>query len=521
MAPSILQRSLWRLLAGAALLLLAAAPLLAQAQRSLECQQVWTQPSSSNDLLVCLKNGDRIKSQWRYYVWPGLAVIIFLFILIFVPILFCCRCCCANCCSGCIQPSTEKARKRARCWLWMWFIFAILWACCVCVLVIYGASLVMSSSSGILDDLEYKTLDYFVNTKNSVVELTTNKAVNPPTPLAIDLSPFDDVDDQIRDKVHIIRNDYFKYFRTARIVSYCIGAVGVVLMLLLIFFVSCQCGGCCPLLFSLVYYVFGVIYALLAVVFTLLTYVLSAGCGEVTLQYKREPGVFQWYLVPWCEGEFNFQQIRSDLAAEVLSASQQACEQLLTFCDNFPEYPNGNPDIVFNCGNGIVAKTECTTLDFVFDTVQKTVAKPILTNTLCANNTGMEYFKPCTIDECAQRCVDYEHPAITPRTWATDVSKYTQFAMNASTALSFVTPLLQCDLLVDKIASAVATVRSAGGDELYSAEMTASHCSTMHTGIIMLGAGYFVGALMFLVGVYVLHRGSFVWNDHKDVSGRT
>ncbi|KAH9597280.1 hypothetical protein LSM04_007998 [Trypanosoma melophagium] len=85
-------------------------------------------------------------------------------------------------------------------------------------------------------------------------------------------------------------------------------------MFLMILLACCRCCvPCLPLSLSCVYWIFGVVYSLLGVVVILVAYLASVGCGEVQLQYQRQPGVFQWYLVPFCNEMFNFETINTEV----------------------------------------------------------------------------------------------------------------------------------------------------------------------------------------------------------------
>lgn len=480
----------------------------ASAQRSLECQMVWTGASSDNSILTCLSNSDRLKSQWRYYLYPGFAALIFIFTIVGLPIVFCCNCC--SCCESCSRPDKSTDPGVARCGLWMWIFISVMAACGVCVLLVYGVVLLTSSVHTVLDDAQYKTLAYFNGTRVNITDLLTNYSSNPPTPPSIDLSAFDDIDGNISHYVGEVRDDYFKYFTIAEIVVICVGGVGVLLMLCMLIFACCRCGGCCPIAWSCLYFFFALIFALLAVLFTVVMYALFAVCGEVNLQYKREPGVLQWFGVPWCDSKFDFAQLRSDVQTQVASASQEACAQLLEHCDNDPVYTTADSDKIFVCGNHLTASSQCTTLDDVVDAVLATYVKPILTNTLCANQTGLTYLEKCTLPMCAERCVDYKTPDIPAKTDAIAIMQATAFVENVSTALSYVMPLLECNFLIDKI---INTIESPNYDPSFTNSSSDVHsCSSIRTSSVMLGTGFFVGALMFILGIYIMHRGKWMWS---------
>ncbi|CAJ1005134.1 hypothetical protein Q4I28_000450, partial [Leishmania naiffi] len=87
---------------------------------------------------------------------------------------------------------------------------------------------------------------------------------------------------------------------------------------------------------------------------------------------------------------------------------------------------------------------------------------------------------------------------------------------NASTALSYVYPLLECmypllecNFIIDKVAN---TVESLKYDSSFTANNYDVHsCSAIRTSSVMLGTGFFVGSLMYILGIYVMHRGAWLW----------
>ncbi|GET87944.1 hypothetical protein, conserved [Leishmania tarentolae] len=471
------------------------------AQRSLECQKVWEGPSSSNDLLTCLGDTDRLRSQWAYYLYPGFAALIFICTLVGLPIVFCC-----SCCTLCVKPKAMTNVGGARCCLWMWIVISVLVACGVCVLLVYGSVLLEKSANQIVDDTEYRTLGYFSDTSANITMLLTNYSTDPPTPPAIDLTAFSTVNDTIIDFVNVVRADYLKYFHIAEIVTCCVGSVGILLMLCILIFAFCRCSGCFPIVWSFLYFGFALVFALLAVLFTVCIYILSAGCGEVVLQYSRAPGVFQWYLVPWCEKEFNFKALRAEVQTQEREISQIACAELLTYCSNDPTYSVADKDRIFMCGKSITDKTQCNTLDDVMDVVLSTYVKPILTNTLCVDQTGMEVLEKCTLTKCASQCVDYSAPPLPAKTYAIEIMQRVNSAANASAALAYVAPLLGCNFIIDKVANTVET-RDYKGNFTRQNEVVRT-CSAVRESAVMLGTGFFVGALMFILGIYTLHHGA-------------
>ncbi|KAG5480542.1 hypothetical protein LSCM1_06246 [Leishmania martiniquensis] len=137
----------------------------------------------------------------------------------------------------------------------------------------------------------------------------------------------------------------------------------------------------------------------------------------------------------------------------------------------------------------------------------------MLTNTLCVDQGGMTELEKCTVAACASRCRNYEQPNLRARDYAMEIMNAAAYAANASTALSYVWPLLECGFLIDKVANTIEkpkydTSFTTPSDEVHS-------CSALRTASVMLGTGFFVGSLMFILGIYILHRGAWIGASMK------
>ncbi|ORC88784.1 uncharacterized protein TM35_000152150 [Trypanosoma theileri] len=453
------------------------------AQSSLECQKVWPGPSSTNDVLTCLSDKDRIKDQWRYYVFPGFSALLFLVILISFPIVFICVSCC-RCCS-CCKPQEAEVTANSRCFLWMWIAYAILWSCGVVVLVIYGAKLLGASLPALVDDTLDGPLKYFNETAEKIVDFTSNWSTGERQPLPginLDITTFSDVSDKVTDFLTTLKDNMNKYAGWVPIVSYCIGAVGVVLMFLMILLACCRCCvPCLPMGLSCVYWIFGIVYSLLGVAAILVAYAATVGCGEIQLQYKREPGILQWYAVPYCESMFNFSSVNAEVRKTETTYAQQACTSLLEVCDN-TLLPLPRP---FTCGNNITSADQCPNMGTMAAVLESSTVKA--STMACPVPTAS-----CSLTECAANCTN---PTV--KSGAAQLLSVAAQARNASIAVSYATPLLECNFVVDQLLGA------------------AGSCNDLKTGSLMLGVGFFVGGLMFGLAIYIMFRGSCVWKNPK------
>ncbi|KAH9597199.1 hypothetical protein LSM04_005086 [Trypanosoma melophagium] len=452
------------------------------AQKSLECQKVWEGPSISNDVIACLFNKDRIKDQWLHLLFPGISALLFLVTLLTFPILFLCVTCCQ--CSSCCKRREGDSTANSRCFVWMWIAYAILWSCGVVVLVIYGAKLLSVSLPALIDNTLDGPLNYFNETAEKIVDFTSNWTTGKREPLGgikLDTEAFSNVSDIATNFLNNVRDDMQKYIGWVPIVSYSVGGVGVVLMFLMILLACCRCCvPCLPLSLSCVYWIFGVVYSLLGVVVILVAYLASVGCGEVQLQYQRQPGVFQWYLVPFCNEMFNFETINTEVRNTESTYSKNACESLLAVCDNTPK-----PLPPLTCGKDITKPDQCPDFGTMAEVMETTTVKAA--TFACPVPT-----ESCSLAECAASCTNKELRAAAAALLAVAAQ-----ARNASIAVSYARPLLQCNFVVDELLGAL------------------DSCNDLKTGSLMLGMGFFVGGLMFGLAIYVMFRGSCVWRNPK------
>ncbi|ORC88783.1 uncharacterized protein TM35_000152140 [Trypanosoma theileri] len=453
------------------------------ARDSLECEKVWTGPSSTNDVFACLSDVNRIKAQWRYYVFPAISALLFLVILITFPIVFLCVCCC-RCCS-CCKRRDAHVTANSRCFLWMWIAYAILWCCGMGILVIYGAQLVAIALPAVFDDTMDGPLKYFNYTADKLIDFTSNWSTGERKPLAgidLDTEVFANISNTVADYLTDIRDMISGYLKWVPIVSYCIGGVGVVLMFLMIFLACCRCCvPCLPMGLSCVYWIFGVVYSLLGFAAILLAYVATVGCGEIELQYNREPGVLQWFLVPYCQETFDFSTINTAVRDAEKLLSEQSCNALLHLCDDSPS-PLTRP---LTCGKGITSPNDCPDIGTMAAVLEDTYVKA--GTTACPDKD-----KPCSLIECAVNCTIEE-----VRTIASGLLSFATVASNASIAVSYARPLLECNFVVDRLLSAM------------------DSCNDLKIGSLMLGTGFFLGGLMFGLAIYIMFRGSCVWRKPK------
>ncbi|ORC88782.1 uncharacterized protein TM35_000152130 [Trypanosoma theileri] len=135
----------------------------------------------------------------------------------------------------------------------------------------------------------------------------------------------------------------------------------------------------------------------------------------------------------------------------------------------------------FKCGKNITSSDQCTDFDTMADVLIATTVKKV--TSLCPKEGVI-----CNLTECASHCRNEEFRAISKR-----MLDAALMARNASIAVSYVKPLLECNFVVDKFSVAL------------------TNCNELRRGAFLLGMGFFVGGLMFGLAIYIIIQGSYLW----------
>lgn len=489
-----------------AVLALSYVPRLAAAQRSFGCQHVWTDASPSNDFQQCLNSRSPFDVEWLYFFYLAFPAALFLFTIFVLPFAFMGHCGVTyfRCCS---RRNKSSNITRTRCWLWSWITVVLILGISTAALMLAGTYYAVWSTSQALNDIGTYAVRYFLSTKEEVLDLVGSSGT------AGNLAAFEHVTNDIQMEVDQLRVNYHVYFRIVAITTYCLAGISLVLLLLLVLLALSHCSGLFPSILSGFYWFFAIVYAFLSELMIVVIYVVGAWCGEVTLQYRREPGYFQWSVVPRCQQkQYNFDQPIGALEAFIRQASTEACTQLLKYCDTETNYTYETESYqqIYICSKILSAASGCSDLGGLMDATLNTVAKPSINNLMCQNTTGWNYQESCNVIQCSERCIDYE-PILKILEWTTSVANLTEEALRANTAIALISPMKDCNFIVDNVVSNFET-------EIVSPSFTGSRttvntCSDLYLTSWMLGVAFFIGSIAFVIGILVLHKGSVMWSD--------
>ncbi|CCW71549.1 unnamed protein product [Phytomonas sp. Hart1] len=480
----------------------------ARAENSFGCDKSWSGPSESNDIAKCVRDFTSVSSHAEYYSVAIILIIFTIIVIVAVPIAFIFNTLCCE--DYCFSFTRTTNLARSRCWLWMFINLNLFWSVFSSILIIYGVALLSNSINQSTDYIRGDAISYFVKTKNKIYELLIDYTKNPPVPGPFDLSGFDTMSNTLKSKVDDIHDNYFVYFSVARTASIVIGLVGILLMISCFVIAYCRFNTVGAFSFGILYYIFAIIYSVMAVLLAIITCIMYSFCGEVTLQNRREPGIFQWYFVPWCETQFSFAKARDAISDSTAGISESTCDEILKRCSTTDDDDFQKP---FICGKGISTKEECKNIEFALSVLYDTHAKTKFSDMICVNNSNWKYQEVCNIPMCEKSCINYNQPDLRLKDWANDVMELIQFSINRTTALSYVLPIMDCNFVIDKFISTYQTDKGSSK----SSSGYGAYCSSMRIACLMLTIGFLVGSIMFVVSIYVTQHGIWMWNDDAEV----
>lgn len=474
------------------------------------CENYWTMPSSDNSVEDCVKNQDR-QSQWTQWLWiPALPALVFAIVLVFYPIVFFCRQCCNLCGGRRRQPGvccrcksewdqkseTEKDRAYTAsdhcCVKCPAFVLCIL-SLGVIITIVRGASEAESANAYLLEDVQKNTIDTFDAISDQLRVLLSNYSMSPPAYYApVTSDTFDSISSMtgyFQDGYDTHVNDYQKYVTNAiRIGMNCLGVIPFVFFILLPIYASKnKCRRFWPCCTTCVYFFFAIVFSLLGVLFLLLAVAFDTSSGEVSRQFARKPGVFQWYVKPYCVQQAFFDSMVDGFATSEVDYASSFCEALTKNCSSSTTYDSNNPDDNFVC--------TVTSVNFASVCTSYTAALSVLNNMVA--KTGSPACTSCSFASCSSSC-----STATQRQTAKE-SMYLYVASRAFyQAQEAASDLLDCDYLLDLGALSV----NRG-------------CPALRMSFFLIGFGCFFAGLLFSIGIIILFRGQKVFYKLLDPNG--
>ena len=223
---------------------------------------------------------------------------------------------------------------------------------------------------------------------------------------------------------------------------------------------------------TLVYcsFILAFLYGLAGSTFLLGEAPLDLICGAFRSQLDRQPGVFQWFIVPKCQDSNVFGIVKHTMARIESRLALSTCDDLLQICSPGLWYNFSDPDRIFACEISLANCTDYAAVRQVADTLTLKLLVP----EGCGPFTLTDN---CTLENCAEYC---STPQL--RNAAGSAFRGLNDTYNIFTAIDiYIEPWLNCNALLDRIV-----------------EIAAPICNNLPSGLHSLG----VACLIVVVGMY-------------------
>lgn len=455
---------------------------------TLHCNDVWESPSGDNSLIQCLTDGDRLKGQWVAFIPPVVALLFVIALLTCIPCFYCnyCTCCC---CGKRVSVMKSHITRRKACLSGL-TIFPL--ALCVLIFLVLVFYVFFSSARDVTDVVQNDLLRYLRSLKTDLIEYLTDYTQSPPKPPSLDTEALDDFMSTVNETTAIAQQLLNVVFIPSGVVALAFGILILVFVLISMLVTQHVCCAAWACLCGCITYLLAVVCAIILLAGTILTYLLLVLFGETELQYERWPGVFQWLVVPYIEEKFAFGDLQNTVRTTEEEASQNVCTGISAVCEDETGTTTTKP---FVCPDALTTDSGCSSIQQVSSIISETYLKPDLVDTVCPAPEGSTDWM-CTVEECATACVE-----TTVKTVAVGLMSLSAVAVNASTALSLVQPLLQPNYLVDLMLSTIES-KATSPLAMYSHGQI-SNLSNVSVFSIALCASFFVSAIVLLIALCV------------------
>jgi hypothetical protein len=455
----------------------------------LQCEQLWSGPSTDNDIAACLTRVSVERFSGPPY---ALAVICALFLvvsLLIFPIIFLCCVCCQCCCACCKEvPSGARSEsKNSRKNLLILMVILLGIGVTVLALIITGATQLRSGAAAVFTNFQIGIVDFFDNLVTDLQGATYDNATGNYTE-PFSNNTFHDIHDQIaklRNTIDDHHSDVMSYSDLTANVGYGLAVFPIFLFSFTFLFASLSCRRCFPSLLTCLYYLIGIVFAVVGVVMFILAAVISDVCAEISLQQTRQPGLFQWYVVPVCENTANFTSYKEQINTMEADFAKQFCQELSKYCSPSTTFNAGAPADVFYCTtSNASAAADCPNFGN---------ATAILNAAFAKTGSGVCGASNCTFRQCPAQCVDTQL-----RSNAADALEILDNANRIFNALDIVLPLMSCNAVVDIVL------------RLFDS------CPDLRDGLMKTGVAFFLTLIGIVFAWIVMFRGQKVWFSQQE-----
>lgn len=438
----------------------------ASASVNFGCEKIWSGPSTDNDLMSCVLSDEAVKNNWSVFVFPAASALTFVVALVIVPILFfCCACC------------YKEEKGSVFCKEVFFFIAAISGALLGFTFLIAGGLQFKSSYTAALNEYFDSSTQYPLNVKGNVSLYVNSNST--------DLSGFDALEDQL---YHNVKETTDK-IPSGVVTDVACALAGVLLVLtaLTVFIVVMRLRWiACSVLW--VFYVLALVLFLLTIAFGAFVYLGDGLCGEIILQYNRQPGIMQWLALPQVKEMANFSSLTDKLQQETDAAVSNGCSVLQSKCTPPTEQISTKP---FVCG--------LSTCNSLSDLITSTEGAYVpVSNAPMFCSPSLIYNYDCSLTFCATNCTEEVQGQ------AQVVLEAVDAARNASNALSFVSPFQEANFMLDVAMSALESPATSPASLNFHEAI--DNCNLLVRSSTILEVGSYVAAFTFFIEAIVLVR---------------
>ena len=473
----------------------------------LGCQYTWEGPGVGNDLVECLSSYP--ERDPGMLVPTGVAVLLCILLGGCFPLCCCCRCCggCgsdvlrpgADCCCGGEDwdelPEVEKQIvyppghvSTLKCLTIITFVASWLSV----ALVAMGYRYMSSSVDFLLRESKASILDWIRDTMLGVqkdIVLSDGSFIPPIT--ADTFAPVYDIYNLLYDWHTYLTEQYDQYGSNVQLGFILVASVPSALFLGCIFVAYCNVRKCLPKAMACLFFFLGIVCALLGILLLTVGVFGTTLCGEVSLQDRKLPGIFQWYVVPQCEDQLFLTDLRHQLRTMEAEKAQDACLSFDGVCGPGSTYNYSKPDELFQCrfvstSNNVdpAIIAACSTLTDSINIIESSPMKS--GNPICANCQ--------TVYDCAAQCTDAN-----ARNTSIETVQNIQIGKNASRVLNKLLPVLDCDGLLTRVF------------------IPLRKCSDLSFGAFCVGCGACWAVLLFIWEIVIMLKGAKLFFDPEDV----
>jgi len=270
------------------------------------------------------------------------------------------------------------------------------------------------------------------------------------------------------------------YVVTITKISYAVGIGPMVFLIAAVAMAVFDIRKCGPACLTCFFFLLIIVYTILAIVLSASGLVMRDACDEIKLHFKRQPGLFQWYLVPLCTKTLDFGSIQADIQQSEYDAAVEGCTDMLSICDSSSVYNPASPDIVFQCG--ITNATAQCDGALKFETIFNATTEKSGTSACSPAGTPSN---PCDMRRCATDCIN----ANTRSKAASALLSLSDANQAVSVFTGPVSDLFNCNVVIDK------------------SFLAFSKCDALAEGMLLIGSGATIYAFAFAVGICVMFKG--------------